>query len=116
MINWANIEVTKLFLSPSYLVSFIYLRAEFCFSFICNLKTTTEIYVFTVLRNHKNNSYAKLPIIINALVFCNFKAGKCKFNFDRETELWCYVNSGNSKIILVQNKLQEINSTQNVKN
>ena len=57
-----------------------------------------------------------LPIIINAVVFCNFKAGKCKFNFDRETELWCYVNSANSKIILVQNKLQEINSTQNVKN
>ena len=51
-----------------------------------------------------------LPIILNAVVFCNFKAGKCKFNFDK-TELWCYVNSANSKIILVQNMLEEINSS-----
>ena len=51
-----------------------------------------------------------LPIIINAVVFCNFKAGKCKFNFDK-TELWRYVNSANSKITLVQNKLEEINSS-----
>ena len=47
-----------------------------------------------------------LPIIINVVVFCNFKAGNVSFD---KTGLWCYMKSANSKIILVQNKLEEIN-------
>ena len=46
-----------------------------------------------------------LTIIINVVVFCTFKAGNVSFD---KTESWFDMNSANIKIILVQNKLEEI--------